>query len=240
MIQKLPIKKILVLLTTLAGVYAFSGCGNKESSSSDKTVSGDSLAFGDTKFLSDGLVGKMYLLTPGTPRLPDFDTLQAVDTLYARSINVPGRSWKSGFPGFPNRFEWFGIEYNGRFNAIKQGRYTFRLVSDDGSKLFIDDSLVINNDGLHGAASKTGVIDLDDAGHKIKIQYMQGPRWSIALQLFAKLDNEKEQIFPGEYFTITSPEKSFFLQKLIYFGAAIVLVLLLSIVFALRNRRKKS
>ncbi|HVZ96141.1 MAG TPA: PA14 domain-containing protein [Chitinophagaceae bacterium] len=234
--QKLPIRKIFFLLPVLAGVFIFSRCGNNTSSL--KTSNTDSLAFGDTKFLSDGLKGKIYLLAPGTPRLPDFDTLQATDTLYTRSVNVPERSWKSGFPGLPDRFEWFGIEYTGRFNVITPGRYIFRLVSDDGSKLFIDDSLIINNDGLHGAASKTGIVDISDAEHQIKIQYMQGPRWSIALQLFAKPDNGKETIFPGKYFIISSG-KGFFLQNLIYFASAIVLVVLLIIVFALRNKKKK-
>ena len=31
------------------------------------------------------------------------------------------------------------------------GTYTFRLTSDDGSELLIDDALVIDHDGLHGA-----------------------------------------------------------------------------------------
>ena len=40
-----------------------------------------------------------------------------------------------------------------------RGDYTFRLTSDDGSRLTIDDSVVIDHDGLHGATSKEGSTD---------------------------------------------------------------------------------
>src|SRR6185312_722423 len=139
-------------------------------------------AFGDSIFITNGLTGKIYLLAPGTRKLPDFDTMKPVSVIYADSINIPPRNWSSGFPGLRDRFEWFAIEYKGFFKAKEGGDFLFRLVSDDGSKLFIDDKLVIDNDGLHGAYSKTGKINLDDSRHSIKIQYFQGPRYQIALQ----------------------------------------------------------
>ena len=177
----------------------------KDSTANDKTtIKKDSLAFGDTKFLSNGLEGRMYLIVPGTKRIPLFDTMQVANTVYTDSINIPQRSWTSGFPGLPNRFEWFGIQYNGNFRPIKKGHYKFRLLSDDGSKLFIDDSLLINNDGLHSVISRPGEIDLDGSEHNIKVQYFQGPRWSIALQLFARLDKEEEQPFPDKYFQLSA------------------------------------
>ncbi|MEP6950035.1 MAG: hypothetical protein ABI863_12195 [Ginsengibacter sp.] len=47
------------------------------------------------------------------------------------------------------------------------------------------------NNGLHNVSSRPGEMDLDCQDHKIKIQYIQGPRWSIALHLFANLDKEE-------------------------------------------------
>ena len=131
-----------------------------------------SKAFGDSIFITNGLTGKIYLLAANTRKLPDFDTMKPVSIIYADSINIPPRNWSSGFPGLRDRFEWFGIEYTGFFKANKEGEYVFRLLSDDGSKLFIDDSLIINNDGLHGAYAKTGKVMLDDSRHSIKIQYL--------------------------------------------------------------------
>src|ERR1700704_1411356 len=137
-----------------------------------------------------------------------FDTMGVQGTIYTKTIDIPNRAWSTGFPGVSDRFEWFAIEYKGKFKAKKAGHYLFRLVSDDGSKLFIDDSLVVNNDGLHSASSSKGVMDLDDSYHNVTLQYFQGPRYYVALQLFAHPDKEEEQIFPGNYFSLSTPGKS--------------------------------
>lgn len=223
------------LLNPLLMTLLFIGC-NKESVHNN-TTSTKSLAFGDTTFLSNGLEGKIYFLEPGTSAIPLFDTMQTVKTIYADSINVPLQSWSSGFPGLPGRFEWFGIEYNGYFTVNKLGHYMFRLVSDDGSKLFIDDSLIIDNDGGHGAISKTGELYLKGSTHKVKIQYYQGPRYEIALQLFFKLNNEEEQIFPGKYFILSPGKINFLYTNKIYIAAGSALLLLF--LFFIYSRKKK-
>lgn len=195
----------------------------------------DTTLFGEKGFIEHGLLGKIYFLPVNTRKLPNFDTLQPVDTVYAQMLNVPPRAWKAGFPGLPDRFEWFALEYTGSFKARKPGLYTFTLLSDDGSKLFIDDSLVINNDGLHGTAIKKADVDLDNSTHAIKVQYFQGPRYAIALQLYAGLQKEKEAIFPGDNFTLYThppPDRPYWM-----FALAGVAVLLL--IFAIFRRRKR-
>jgi hypothetical protein len=196
----------------------------------------DNKAFGDSIFVSDGLLGKIYLLPQNTPMLPNFDTLQPIDTIYTQSINIPPRSWSAGFPGLPNRFEWFAIEYTGTFKTNKPGHYIFKLLSDDGSKLFIDDKLIIDNDKLHGVAVRTGEVDLNNSHHSIKIQYFQGPRYQIALQLFAALQNSKEEIFPGNNFVLSTPDTQSSMSWLYATVAGIVLV----IITILRKQRGKN
>ena len=49
--------------------------------------------------------------------------------------------------------------------------YTFYLDSDDGSKLFIDNELVVDNDGAHGMRELSGVVALEPGLHKIAIEY---------------------------------------------------------------------
>src|SRR5690242_85394 len=65
----------------------------------------DNKAFGDSIFVSDGLMGRIYLLPPNTLQLPDFDTMRPVNTIYTQSINIPPRSWSEGFPGLRDQFE---------------------------------------------------------------------------------------------------------------------------------------
>jgi len=166
----------------------------------------DKNAFGDSIPISNGLVGKIYLLPDSTTMLPDFDTLPSLKTeIYTKSLNIPDRDWSEGFPGLRGRFEYFGIQYKGDFKVLKEGSYNFRLVSDDGSRLYIDDSVVVDNDGIHGDNAQSGSIILSKGMHVIRLDYFQGPRYEIALQLFYSLGNSDEQIFPGNMFLLSTP-----------------------------------
>lgn len=52
------------------------------------------------------------------------------------------------------------------------GQYAFRLTSDDGSRLTIDDAVIINHDGRHGATAKTsGDIQLTAGMHLLLIEH---------------------------------------------------------------------
>ena len=52
------------------------------------------------------------------------------------------------------------------------GAYEFRLTSDDGSTLRIDDRLIIDNDGRHGAKAATSApIELDAGLHALRIEH---------------------------------------------------------------------
>lgn len=165
-------------------------------------------AFGDSIPISNGLRGNVFLLPSTTTKLPDFDTMKAeANPIYLKQVDIPMQNWSAGFPGLRDRFEWFGIEYTGFFKPIKTGKYLFKLVSDDGSQLFIDDSLFINNDGLHAATPVQGNVYLSNNLHSIKLRYFQGPRFQLGLQLFwspAEVDSLK--IFPGNGFMLQTPK----------------------------------
>ncbi len=53
------------------------------------------------------------------------------------------------------------------------GEYTFRLRSDDGSELLIDDSLVIDHDGLHGAEDMDGTVTLTAGVHALRVNFFE-------------------------------------------------------------------
>ena len=161
--------------------------------------------FGEEECGEAALLGQVYRLPPNTQKLPDFQSLAPVDTIYASTINIPKRRWSSGFPNVPDLFEWFAIEYTGAFTVRKAGNYTFRLVSDDGSRLFIDGQLIVNNDGVHPTQSRSGSVFLEKSLHTIALQYFQGPRFYIALQLFYTGEEGEEQIFPGSAFELRAP-----------------------------------
>lgn len=59
--------------------------------------------------------------------------------------------------------------YRGFLRVPKDELYRFALTSDDGSKLWIDGKLVVDNDGLHGSEEKRGAAPLAAGLHTIEV-----------------------------------------------------------------------
>lgn len=155
--------------------------------------------FGSATSDSISLKGDIYYLPEGASSLPDFSSLTSVGSIYTKVLDIPTRSFTSGFPGVTDRFEWFAIQYTGTFNVDKEGDYAFRLVSDDGSRLFIDGKKIIDNDGIHASQSVSGNVYLASGQHSIEVDYFQGPRTEIALQLFWTPPGGSEEISEPTY-----------------------------------------
>ena len=45
------------------------------------------------------------------------------------------------------------------------------MLSDDGSKIFIDNELIVDNDGIHWLNEAYGAVKLEKGFHKINISY---------------------------------------------------------------------
>ncbi|MFE2045188.1 family 16 glycoside hydrolase [Streptomyces sp. NPDC059477] len=71
----------------------------------------------------------------------------------------------------------------GYLDVPRDGTYDFRLISDDGSRLLLDDKLVIDHDGLHGADPKDGSAQLTAGLHPLRIEHFEaGGGQQITLQ----------------------------------------------------------
>ena len=156
--------------------------------------------FGSIQKMDVSMEGKIFLL-PNKPdnqylvRLKDFDSLPSSGSIFADRWDIPSRSFTEGFPGVTDRFEWFSLTYQGSIYIPTTGRYGFRLSSDDGSQLFLDDHLVIDNDGVHSMADKSAAVSLQQGNHVFRLRYFQGPAAQLGLQLFVKVPGSKEKIF---------------------------------------------
>jgi PA14 domain len=159
----------------------------------DPSPADGSLAtFGVTVVDSSGLQGQVYLIREGSFQLPNFKKLKPIGVLYTSRLNIPPRSFTEGFPGITNRFEWFAIDYTGRFWIERPGKYRLALHTDDGSKLYIDNKTVIDNDGVHPPTTQTNSVKLSGGVHSIRISYFQGPRTELALILGVAEEGEKQ------------------------------------------------
>jgi hypothetical protein len=151
--------------------------------------------FGTTVVISSGLRGVIYHIHHGSLVLPDFQKLKPAGVIYTSSLDIPAQDFRAGFPGVTKRNEWFAIDYAGRFWIETPAIYTFSLLSDDGSMLYVDDAMVIDNDGLHPPAEKRGDVYLTHGVHSIRVSYFQGPRFQVALQLKMGAQGKELRVF---------------------------------------------
>ncbi|GLU42719.1 PA14 domain-containing protein [Allomuricauda sp. NBRC 101325] len=83
----------------------------------------------------------------------------------------------------PGDTDNFSIRYTGYIQIDTQGSYTFYTNSDDGSKLYIDGTEVVNNDGGHSPQERSGSITLTTGLHDIAVLYFEnGGGESLSVQ----------------------------------------------------------
>jgi hypothetical protein len=101
-----------------------------------------------------------------TNLLPDFKSLQPVETGIAKELDL--EKIASG------RKDYFAVVLEGRIRVDADGLYRTVLVSDDGSKLYLHDRLIIDHDGNHPPKAASDVVFLEKGWHPIRIEYFQG------------------------------------------------------------------
>jgi hypothetical protein len=96
--------------------------------------------------------------------IPDFAALSAVKTGTAAGFDLAVR----------NRDTQYGLKFSGFLEVPRDGMYTFFTHSDDGSRLTIGQTIVVDNDGLHPPQEKSGKIRLKAGRHPIQVVFIQG------------------------------------------------------------------
>jgi hypothetical protein len=149
------------------------------------------------------ITADVFSLPKETSRLPDFSKMTKSDTVCLDKFDIPLQAWDLGFPGSSQLVEWFALSSRAKIILPATGDYVFRTYSDDGSIVYIDSKEIVNNDGTHGAISKdSGVQRLTQGKHDILLNWYQGPRVHIALQLYWKVPgSDKFVIVPSTAFS---------------------------------------
>jgi hypothetical protein len=183
----------ILLRGSLAGLIFVGGVFARQTG--DEPLS--TATFGTTVVIPGGLRGSVYFIPENTMVLPDFerDAIERVGEIWTNELNIAPRHWRSGFPGLTQRFEWFAIDYDGRFWIAQPGRYAFALLSDDGSRLFLDDTPLIDNDCQHPPDVRVAAAQLEGGVHRIRVSYFQGPRDCLALLLAVAGPDHQWKVF---------------------------------------------
>ena len=119
----------------------------------------------------------------------DLQNLTPVKSGLAEQIVFPYEKWP----------EMFGLVFTGFIKVPANGVYTFTVLSNDGSRLFIHDQLVVENDGWHGPQERIGQIALKAGYHPIRLAYFQAGGGK-ALKVYISGPKLKKQEIPAGMF----------------------------------------
>lgn len=96
-------------------------------------------------------------------RLPDFESLTAVDESRVNEIEIQSIEFKDNF----------GVVFDGFLDIPAKGQYRFRLASDDGARIIVAGKTVVDHDGIHPATEKAGNVQLDKGVVSVRIEYFE-------------------------------------------------------------------
>jgi putative heme-binding domain-containing protein len=105
------------------------------------------------------------------------------------------------------RTEHYALRLSGSLDVPKAGNYTFFLSSDDGSRLYIDNKMLINHDGPHGMDAKSAKVDLPAGRVPFTLTYMN-ITGGFGLQLEWAGPGVKREVVPAARFFTAGGEDS--------------------------------
>lgn len=151
--------------------------------------------------LTRGLTCNLFDLNISRPAtIPSSPGAAVANFVYLGDFNQPNTDTNAGLNILPNGLRqtyknYYMVRCSG-FIVMETSHYpTLYLTSDDGAKLWLDNVLVINNDGLHAEATLVGTKHVQAGLRPFKLEYMQASGRQVL-----KLEDESGVIPSGRFF----------------------------------------
>ncbi len=123
--------------------------------------------------------------------LPEFDKIKETKNGVLKNISIDD---------VKEREDQFAITYSGLIRVDDNDVYTFYVRSDDGAKLYIDDQLVVDNNGSHSPRTKYGSIALLSGSHKFYLEYFDDVEGEELKVMIKSSKHERREIDDNELF----------------------------------------
>ncbi|MFS4467353.1 family 16 glycoside hydrolase [Maribacter sp. 2210JD10-5] len=175
--------------------------------------------YGNEFMFITNLAYKYYEVETPVLKLPNLDDLTVVTSDTTSTMDIDKLS---------KRRDGVAFRFTGNLNVPKQGDYLFHLFSDDGTKIYIDEKLLIDGDGKHASnPPKHGMINLSEGLHKIRVDYFnddgqkelmlqyEGPEQELRTLQGQRPIQPKEKKTPFLVKAVTSPEM---IRSFAYYG----------------------
>jgi hypothetical protein len=146
-----------------------------------------------------GVNFKSFALESPPSVLPNLDALSATNEQKVDNIDATGKFFVDR-----NMKENFASSFNAQIIIPKDGQWTFYTNSDDGSRLWVDESLVVDNDGLHSMTFKQGTTFLKRGLHRIRVWMFQRSGEG-GIQAWFEGPDQKKVIIPSDSLCLFQP-----------------------------------
>ncbi|MBN1560327.1 DUF5060 domain-containing protein [candidate division KSB1 bacterium] len=177
--------------TTVLKAISYSGDGRPSKMVSRAFYKANPLPARNLGKVKNGIQYKFYFGL--WENMPDFNDLRAGATGETKNIRLDVREQNDAF----------GLVFEGFIAVPLTDVYTFTTLSDDGSKVYLNDQLVVNNDGQHMPQRQSGQIGLQAGYHKIRVEFFEGGGGEELKVYWACSVIDEEEI----------PAKALFLEK---------------------------
>jgi DNA-binding beta-propeller fold protein YncE len=102
--------------------------------------------------------------------------------------------WERNIDPLPSPFS---VEWEGYLDVDQSGSYTFATLSSNGSWLYVDDQLVVDNGGQHSTQHRQGVVTLEAGQHWIRLRYVHTEVWRV-MEVYWTPPDGPQEILPTD------------------------------------------
>jgi alkaline phosphatase D len=100
------------------------------------------------------------------------------------------------------REDHFGFVYEGYLYFPTDGVYTLATYSDDGTRLFVNDRLVVDNDGSHSPRHREGIAVLQTGYHRVRLEYFEDYAGQQLILSYTGSDGQVTRINPANWYRV--------------------------------------
>lgn len=127
----------------------------------------------------------------GIEKLPDFTTLNPAHEGYVTEFSHK-QALSEDMPQ-----EQVAVVFESYLEVTEAGTYNFFTNSDDGSKLYVSGTEIVNNDGDHGVMERSGSLQLSKGRHLVRVEFFNGGG-GYHLDVKYSGPNTPKQIIPAD------------------------------------------
>lgn len=124
----------------------------------------------------NGVLAEAFAIEAAAAKIPDLSTLTPAALFIAPTIDATAATPLAGAPASVKAP--IALRFTGSLNVTAADEYRLCTTSSDGSQLLIEDTLVVDNDGVHATAAEVcELVSLEPGEYKFEVRsfHVTGP-----------------------------------------------------------------